>query len=95
MLKVIQNAWANPYLGGGNDLKYIKKGIFPKSCLTDDERRHPLLEHGHPVHAVQGWGYPHVLKGKGKRERGGEVVRGRAFFSRAFFPSSPFQVKGA
>ena len=32
-------------LGGGNDLKYIKKGYFLKSCLTDDERRHPLLEH--------------------------------------------------
>ena len=39
------NAWANPYLGGANDLKYIKKGYFLKSCLTDDERRHPLLEH--------------------------------------------------
>jgi len=27
---VTHNAWANPYLGGGNDLKYIKKGYFLK-----------------------------------------------------------------
>jgi len=50
-----------PKLGGENDLEvlevFLKKGSFLK-VVTGDERRHPMLERGHPVHAS-----PPVQKG--------------------------------